>query len=326
MKHKVLALLRSQSKQLISGEEISSHLGVSRTAIWKHIKSLREEGYQIDSQPGAGYLLTGVPDLLLPEEFLEQFSGSIFTQNIEHHRTLASTNTRAKALADEGAPEGTLVIAENQTAGRGRLGRNWFSPDGGAGGIYASIVLRPPLRPEQASGLTLLAAVALAQGVRQVTGLKAGIKWPNDLLLEGRKFCGILTEMKGELDRVHYLAIGTGINVNTEIHLFPPELQETATSLQGVLGRKVSRIELLVAYLAALEKLYDIYLEYGLPPILRAWKEWNITLGQYLDVISGDKLYSGRAVDIDKTGALIIQSPDGKQKIFHSGEVTLKKT
>lgn len=321
MKCKVLALLRSQQGP-VSGEEISFRLGVSRTAVWKHIQTLKEEGYKIISQPGTGYLLKEVPDLLLPGELAYFLSDSIFGQNIEYHKLLPSTNQQAKEAADQGAPEGTLVVAEGQERGKGRLGRQWFSPEGA--GIYATVVLRPPLKPEQAPGLTLMAAVALAQAVQKVTGMAPGIKWPNDLLLAGKKFCGILTEMKAEMDRIHYLVIGTGVNVNMDPQLFPAELRETATSIQRELGQEVSRVQLLVAYLKALESLYRIYLEQGLSPIIQEWKDWSITLGQEVTLTSGDEVFHGRAIDISGNGGLIVLGNNGEQRTFHSGEVTLR--
>ncbi|HHY59800.1 MAG TPA: biotin--[acetyl-CoA-carboxylase] ligase, partial [Clostridia bacterium] len=225
--------------------------------------------------------------------------------------------------AEAGVPEGLLVIAEHQTRGKGRLGRFWFSPP--RAGIYASLLLRPALRPEQAPGFTLLAAVALARALWQVTGLKAGIKWPNDLLLEGKKFSGILTEMKGELDRIHYLVIGTGINVNTDPGLFPPEFRERATSLKAVLGKEVSRVELLAAYLQAFAGEYEIYLQHGLAPILKDWKEWNVTLGRWVTVELGSTVFEGLAVDLDDNGALLVRDERGELRTLQSGEVTLSK-
>jgi BirA family biotin operon repressor/biotin-[acetyl-CoA-carboxylase] ligase len=321
LKCKVLALLRSQQGP-VSGEEISLQLGVSRTAVWKHIQTLKEEGYEIISQPGTGYLLKEVPDLLLPGELAYFLSDSIFGQNIEYYRTLQSTNEQAKAAADQGAPEGTLVVAESQEEGKGRLGRQWFSPEGS--GIYATVVLRPPLKPEQAPGFTLMAAAALAQAVQQVTGMAPGIKWPNDLLLAGKKFCGILTEMKAEMDRIHYLVIGTGINVNMDPQLFPAEFRDTATSIKKELGQEVSRIRLLSAYLKSMETLYRIYLEQGLSPIIEEWKAWSITLGQSVTLTSGHEVFRGRAIDIAGNGGLVVLGDNGEQKIFHSGEVTLR--
>lgn len=321
MKCKVLALLRSQQGP-VSGEEISVRLGVSRTAVWKHIQTLKEEGYKIISRPGTGYLLQEVPDLLLPGELAHYLSGSMFGKNIEYYPTLQSTNDHAKAIADQGVPEGTLVVAESQEQGKGRLGRFWFSPEGG--GIYATVVLRPPLRPDQAPGFTLLAAVALAQAVLKETGLAPGIKWPNDLLLSGKKFCGILTEMKAEMDRIHYLVIGTGINVNVDIQLFPEEFRDTATSVKAILGQDVSRVRLLTAYLQTLENLYRIYLEQGLSPIIKEWKAWNVTLGQHVTLTSGNEVFCGRAVDIDDSGGLVVLGNNGERRTFQSGEVTLR--
>ncbi|NLC77578.1 MAG: biotin--[acetyl-CoA-carboxylase] ligase [Clostridia bacterium] len=321
MKCKVLELLRSH-REPVSGEEISAQLGVSRTAVWKHIKTLREEGYEIVSQPGKGYLLKGIPDLLLRGELAHFLAGSMFARSIQCHLTVGSTNDLAKAAADQGAPEGALVVAECQEQGKGRLGRQWFSPQGG--GIYASVVLRPPLKPEQAPGFTLLAAVALAEAVQKVAGLTPGIKWPNDVLLAGKKFCGILTEMKAEMDRIYYLVIGTGINVNTDPQSFPESLRDTATSIKTEGGKAVSRIELLAVYLKNMETLYKVYLEQGLPPVIEKWKTWNVTLGQAVSLTSGGEVFQGRAVDIAGNGGLVVVGNDGEERIFQSGEVTLR--
>lgn len=322
-KRDVLTLLRYAGKEPISGEELSAKIGVSRTAVWKHIQALKEEGYQINAHPGKGYYLLKVPDLLLPAEIQQYLSGGKLGSVIEHHYELNSTNERAKELATEGVPEGVLVVAESQNRGKGRLGRGWFSPEGT--GIYLSLIFRPSLTPEKAPGFTLLGAVALARAVLEVTDLKVGIKWPNDLLVEGKKFAGILTEMKGEMDRIHSLILGVGINVNTNPEDFPKEIQGNAISLKTVLGRPVSRVQLIGAYLTVLEELYDEYLESGLEPILKAWKEWNITLGQWITVSSGTEKFYGQAIDLDEKGSLIVKDNHGEIRSFISGEVTLKK-
>lgn len=321
-KRDVLTLLRLARKEPISGEELSSKIGVSRTAVWKHIQTLKEEGYQIAAQPGKGYYLLNVPDLLLPEEIQQHLYGGKLGSFIEHHYRLSSTNERAKELASGGAPEGFLIVAERQHQGKGRLGRKWFSPEGT--GIYLSLIFRPPLTPEGAAGFTLLGAVALARAVLQVTDIKVGIKWPNDLLVNGKKFAGILTEMKGEMDRIHSLILGVGINVNTNPDDFPPEIRDNSISLKEILGADVSRVRLLGAFIVALEYLYDEYLEKGISPILQVWKEWNITIGQWITVSSGTEKFFGQAIDLDDKGAILVRGNNGEIRSFISGEVTLK--
>jgi len=259
---------------------------------------------------------------LLPEEIQRYLVGGKFGSVIEYHQSLGSTNERAKELAALGGPEGLVVVAESQKQGKGRLGRTWFSPQGK--GIYLSLIIRPPLKPVEISGFTLLGAVALAEAVFQITGLRAGIKWPNDLLVKGKKFAGILTEMKSEQGENYSLILGTGINVNSDPLDFPLTIRDTATSLKMILGKELERARLAGALLQVLEKLYVEYLEKGLEPILQLWKEWNVTLGQWVTISSGTEKYFGQAVELDQTGALLVKGSDGKIHSFISGEVTLK--
>lgn len=322
MKEAILEVLRRHPGEYLSGEELSRGLGVSRTAIWKHIQALREAGYQIDSQPRRGHCLLAVPDLLYPEEIRAGGRLGLFGREIHYLTEVGSTNETARSLAEEGAPEGTIVLAEIQTGGRGRLGRMWVSPFGK--GIWMSLILRPPIAPPAAPHLTLAAAVAVARAVREVTGLPAGIKWPNDLLVNGRKVCGILTEMKAEVDAVHYIVVGIGINVNLRAEDLPPDVRELATSLMMELGAAVPRVRLAREVLSRLSELYSLYLQEGFPPVREAWKEMNITLGKRVKVSSTWDEYHGTAVDIDNEGALLVRGEDGQQRRFYAGDVTLR--
>lgn len=324
MKERILDILRTGGKKPLSGEKISQVLGISRAAVWKHIRILRQEGYEILSRPGTGYSLVRRPDKLYPAEIRAALEGDSLFKEIEYHEILDSTNNRAKELADGGAPAGTLVLAEEQTGGRGRLGRSWVSPAGQ--GLYFSFVLRPSMLPRQVASLTLVTAVSVCQSIAEVTGLRAGIKWPNDLLVDGKKACGILTEMKGEIDRVHYVVVGVGINVNGDQEDFPQELRERITSLAQVVGRETPRLSLLVSFLQKFESWYEIFQVQGFLPVREAWKNLNVTLGEKVTVRSGREVFSGLALDLDDTGALVLQEANGHCRTFHSGEVTLDKS
>ena len=210
-------------------------MGLSRAAVWKRVHRLKAQGYVIEGSPRRGYRLLAVPDKLLPEEVLQGLKTRVFTGPVHHFETLDSTNDLAKELAVQGAPEGTVVVAEAQTGGRGRLGREWDSPPGV--GLYVSLVLRPMLPPMELPQITLTTAVAVVRAVRRVAGVAPGIKWPNDLLLNGKKLGGILTEMETESDRIRHVVVGLGLNVNNPG--FPPELAATATSLTLTAGRSV---------------------------------------------------------------------------------------
>lgn len=322
MKNYVLGLLRENYPNFISGEEVCKSLGVSRTAVWKHVQTLRAEGYEIDSQPHSGYRLVTVPDRLYPEEIQFGLEAQFLGRNVSYYDKVVSTNPEAKELAGKGAPEGTLVVAEEQTGGRGRLGRGWFSPY--AMGIWCSLILRPEVHPTEAPPVTMLAAVALARAIKDSTGVAAGIKWPNDLLLKGKKICGILTEMSAEMDRVNYLVVGMGINVNTLE--FPEELKEIATSLRAEAGTFFSRRLLLQKMLLEFENLYKLWLAEGFKPVLEEWKERCVTLNCPVRMTSARETLEGWAEDVDDTGALLLRLPDGSLKQILAGEVSLRTT
>jgi len=313
----VLQVLRG-SRDPISGERLAGQLGLSRAAVWKRVHRLKALGYAIEGSPRRGYRLLGVPDKLLPEEVLQGLTTLVLTGPVHHFETLDSTNNYAKELAAREAPEGTVVIAETQTGGRGRLGRDWNSPPGV--GLYVSVVLRPMLPPMELPQITLTAAVAVVRAVRRVTGMAPGIKWPNDLLLNGKKLGGILTEMETESDRIRHVVIGLGLNVNNLD--FPTELTGIAASLAQALGRTFSRVELLQAWLEEFEALYGRFLNQGFPEILEEWKLYAVTLGRAVTVQQGPRKISGQAVDVASDGALLLQTPGGEMVRVTSGEIT----
>lgn len=319
----VLSLLRGNEGAYISGEDISHMLDVSRTAVWKHIQALRREGYTIDSNPRQGYRLVNTPDLLLPNEVLNGLQTKCMGRKIHHFMTIGSTNQEAKRLASEGSPEGTIVIAETQTSGRGRLSRLWFSPE--SGGIWFSLILRPECQPVEAAKFTFLGAVAVANAIRSISGLAVEIKWPNDIYYQGRKLAGILTELNAELDAINFMVVGIGINVNIDRNVFPVEIQEIATSLKGETGREVSRQSLLRNILLQFEEVYDRIAVSGFGPIFTAWRRMNCTLGYEVDVSSSSQHFTGTAVDIDEEGALLIKKQDGTIERVVAGDVSIRR-
>jgi len=321
MKEQILYLLKEYRPEYVSGEFICKNLGVSRTAIWKHIQTLRNEGYEILSQPHSGYRLLNVPDRLFAQEILYGLQTRFIGRNIFYYpQSLCSTNELAAQLAGKGAPDGSLVVTEEQTGGRGRLGRSWFSPFGK--GIFFSMILYPPVNPVDAPPVTMLVAVAVARAVQEVVGVKPGIKWPNDLLLEGKKFCGILTEMNAEIERIKYLIIGTGINANMDD--FPSEIRDIAVSLKEYTGRPVSRVKLLQVFLKEMEHLYCLWLQEGFSPVLGLWKGYCVTLNCPVKVSSLKESIEGWAHDVDEKGSLILRLADGSLKSFTAGEVSLR--
>ena len=322
LRSRILELLRKAGEAYMSGEEIAGKLGVSRTAVWKHVKELREAGYKIKSRSRSGYTLEETPDCLLPGEIKNGLRTRFVGKDIVFFEEVDSTNRVAKQLAQKGAAAGAVVVAEAQGKGRGRLERPYFSPAGK--GIWFSVILRPHILPQEAPKCTLLAAVAVAMAMKRF-GLKAEIKWPNDILHEGKKLTGILTEMSAELDRVNYIVIGTGVNVNMEEKDFPEELRGKATSLAIMKGEKLPRVAFFQAVLEALDELCIVLEEDGFAPIVARWREYAVTLGQDVHVIgaTGRGSFDGRAVDIDEEGALLVETADGVRRVL-AGDVSIR--
>ncbi|PTM58744.1 BirA family biotin operon repressor/biotin-[acetyl-CoA-carboxylase] ligase [Desmospora activa DSM 45169] len=316
IRESLLGLLLERSGSFVSGEEISRHVNCSRTAIWKHIEELRKEGYQIEARPRSGYRLLYRPDRVAPEELKPHLTTRRFGQAIRYWRQIPSTQPAAHEWAREGAEEGALVITEEQTQGRGRLGRMWHSPPNN--GIWMSIILRPPIPLTQAPQLTLMASVAVTRALRQTTGLDVRIKWPNDLLIEGKKVCGILTELRGEQDHIQYVVMGTGINVNVTSDWWPDELKEKATSLAIAGGHTYHRVELIAAILGELEQMYEGYLTHGFEPIRILWEEYAGMLGNVIRAFTPQGEVTGEAIGLDATGALLLQQGDHTLPIFSS--------
>lgn len=314
MKEEILKLLK-EAPAFLSGEEISRHFKVSRAGIWKAIQELRKDGYEIEAVPHCGYKLLSAPDKLFPEEIQTGLNTKFIGRKIYHYESLSSTMDAAFELAIGGAAEGTVVVSEGQQKGRGRMGREWFSPKGK--GIYFSLILRPKIRPEEAPRLTLLSAVAVAEAIRKATGIPVSIKWPNDIMVAEKKLGGILTELNAELDRVKFLNLGIGINVN----LKQTQLPLRATSIKNELGKNFSRVELLRRVLEQLEEDYSLYGRQGFKPIIAKWQTLSSTLWKRVKVSSGRGDIEGQAIDIDTDGALLIRNDSGLVERIISGDV-----
>ncbi|CCO08683.1 biotin--[acetyl-CoA-carboxylase] ligase [Desulforamulus hydrothermalis] len=319
-KQKILDLLKTEPAY-VSGEYICQQLQVSRTAVWKIIESLRRDGYAIEARPRAGYRLLAVPDVLDPAGWLSGLTTRLIGRKTHYVKTTASTNDLAKELARQGAAEGMAVITEEQTRGRGRLGRSWQCPP--RAGLCFSVILYPQVNPTEVSRFTLLAAVAVVRACERTLGIRAGIKWPNDVYAGGAKFCGILAEMAAEADRVKYLVLGIGVNVNqTESELAP--LGSTATSLRLQCGRPVSRTKVLKAILEELDSLYALWHTEGFASLKEQWSKVTLWYGASVVVSDLHRVWEGIMEGIDNNGALILRLPDNTCKTFYSGEVSLR--
>lgn len=320
MKSNILKMLR-ESGGYLSGQQLCGSLGVSRTAVWKAIRQLKEEGYCIEAVRNRGYRLVEEADVITAAELGSMLHTRWLGTSLEYFDETDSTNNQARRLAEKGAPHGTLVVADCQTAGKGRRGRSWASPHGT--GIWLSILLRPAFSPMCASMLTLLAGMAVVKGVHRATGLTPQIKWPNDAVLDGRKICGILTEMSTEDEEIRYVVTGIGINVNTEE--FPEEIAPTATSLKRELGKNVKRSAVIAAVMEAFEGYYETFVQTcDLSGLKDAYDEMLVNRGRQVRVLDPRGEYSGTALGIDGTGSLLVRREDGSVASVISGEVSVR--
>lgn len=313
----ILSFLAEGGDEFVSGAALSDKLGLSRTAVWKHVEQLRRLGYRIDAQPARGYRLVAVPDRLTSLELAPLLATRELGRTVHHHETVDSTNRVAFELAQEGAFHGEVVIAEAQSAGKGRRGRSWASPAGK--NLYCSVILRPEIPPARAPELTLVAAVALAETLREA-GAQAGIKWPNDVQVDGKKIAGILTELSADVERVQFVVVGLGVNLNASAADFPPDVAEVATSLAVARGSAVPRALFTAALLTRLEHWLDTWTEQGFAPVRTAWKGYSTILGQEVLVRSEQKELRGVAEDLDDSGALILRVGDGTERVL-AGDV-----
>ena len=322
MKREILELLR-RTEEYVSGQEMCRLLGVSRTAIWKAMNQLKEEGYAIDAVPNKGYRLRSVPDVLSAEEMESRVNARTgwAGRRVCYYEELDSTNSRAKQLAEEGMPHGTLVLAGSQTAGKGRRGRQWTSPAGS--GVFMTLILKPKIQPASASMLTLAAALAVKRAVSRLTGLTPLIKWPNDIVINGKKVCGILTEMSSEVDYINYVVVGIGINTNMEE--FPGELEKTATSLLLETGQRCHRASLASAVLEEFEAVYERFLATeDLSDLKEEYEAGMVNLGRQVRVLAVENVFEGVAVGIDEGGRLLVETKDRVLHKVMSGEVSVR--
>ncbi|WP_159883061.1 biotin--[acetyl-CoA-carboxylase] ligase [Paenibacillus puerhi] len=319
----LIELFEQSNGAFISGERLSGILGVSRTAVWKQIERLKQQGYLFESVPRKGYRLLSAPEKFPLPSFLTNLRTEVFGRQLKYVEEVESTQAVAQRLIQDGAAEGLLVLAERQTAGRGRLGRRWHSPKGK--GLWFSLVLKPDwLNMARTPQLTLLTAVALCRAVRSVTSLDAGIKWPNDLLVDGKKVGGILLEASVENGTLTHVIAGIGISVNLTPADYPDELLEKATSLCIAAGRKIDRAELLAAVLAEWERLYKLYREEGFAPVKLLWEALTVSLGREIVCTTPHGQARGFAERIDDQGALILRLEDGSRQTLYSGDIDFR--
>ncbi len=322
MKEEVLSVLKANPGVYISGQSLCEKLNVSRTAIWKYINALKEEGYAIESVSKKGYRLISSPDLLTVEE-VDPFLDTVYIgRDYFHFDTLESTNNKAKELASKPGLNGAVIVSEEQTTGKGRLGRQWVSPK--HRGIWMSVILKPDLEPSYVPRIVHVAAAAVILAMKE-TGIEASVKWPNDIILNGKKVCGILTEMSGEISHVDYIVVGIGINANLEPEDIPAELKEKASSLYMETGAAVDRKRLAAKILNHFEVLYEDFLASGsIEASLKICRDNSILLGKDVRIISRQKESTARAVDISPEGELVVQYEDGRTELIVSGEVSVR--
>jgi BirA family biotin operon repressor/biotin-[acetyl-CoA-carboxylase] ligase len=317
----LLDAFTNAGESYLSGQRIAELIGCSRTAVWKHIEELRKEGFELEAVRRKGYRIVKTPEKITADELRLGLKTNFIGKNVYYEETVESTQKIAHRLAYENAPEGTVIIAEEQVAGRGRMDRKWHSPK--YTGVWMSIILRPNIPLPKAPQLTLLTAVAIVQAAQDLTGLLPEIKWPNDILIRGKKVTGILTELEAEADRINSIIIGIGMNVNQTKEDFPSELQETATSLFIEKGDKVSRSDLVKGIFMNLEKLYLLYLEEGFLPIKLLWEGYAISIGRKITARTLSNSITGTAQGITDDGVLIMVDDHGKTHHVYSADIEL---
>jgi len=320
MKHQILFKLQ-ETDDFVSGGKLAKEFGLSRTAIWKHIHSLMSDGYEIESVTNKGYRLISSPDIINYDEIKDELETKIIGRSIYHYKTIDSTNKKAKELAPK-VEEGTVVVSEEQTSGRGRLGRSWNSKM--TKGIYTSIIVKPKTEPDKVAKLTLLAAAAVFQAFKEI-GIDSTIKWPNDILVKGKKVAGILTEMNCELGIINHIVLGIGINVNHNYDDIPEDLREKATSLKIETGEQIDRKHLFSILLNHLDELYIPFETTGdFETALDICRDNSAVIGVDILVVQGHKTREGRAISINHNGELMVHFEDGLEPVL-SGEVSIRK-
>ena len=320
MKEEILRLLRS-ADGYISGQELCNRFGVSRTAVWKAINQLKEAGYEIEAQQNKGYRLMAAPDLMTEAEIKSLMHTEWVAKEVLYFDTIDSTNTKAQELAEKGYPSGTLVVADKQESGKGRRGRSWVSPSGT--GIFMTLMIKPDINPNNASMLTLVAALAVAKAITSVTGEKALIKWPNDIVINGKKVCGILTEMNAQFDYINHIVVGIGINVHNES--FPEEISQMASSLMiEAGGKRFHRAQIIAETMLYFEQYYDTFLKtQDLSALVREYDELLVNRNKSVRVLDPKEPFDGKAMGITPKGELIVDTWESR-KLVSSGEVSVR--
>lgn len=320
MKEEILRLLRS-ADGYISGQELCNRFGVSRTAVWKAINQLKEAGYEIEAQQNKGYRLMAAPDLMTEAEIKSLMHTEWVAKEVLYFDTIDSTNTKAQELAEKGYPSGTLVVADKQDSGKGRRGRSWVSPSGT--GIFMTLMIKPDINPNNASMLTLVAALAVAKAITSVTGEEALIKWPNDIVVNGKKVCGILTEMNAQFDYINHIVVGIGINVHNES--FPEEISQMASSLMiEAGGKRFHRAQIIAETMSYFEQYYDTFLKtQDLSALVREYDELLVNRNKSVRVLDPKEPFDGKAMGITPKGELIVDTWESR-KLVSSGEVSVR--
>jgi BirA family biotin operon repressor/biotin-[acetyl-CoA-carboxylase] ligase len=320
MKEEILRLLRS-ADGYISGQELCNRFGVSRTAVWKAINQLKEAGYEIEAQQNKGYRLMAAPDLMTEAEIKSLMHTEWVAKEVLYFDTIDSTNTKAQELAEKGYPSGTLVVADKQESGKGRRGRSWVSPSGT--GIFMTLMIKPDINPNNASMLTLVAALAVAKAITSVTGEEALIKWPNDIVINGKKVCGILTEMNAQFDYINHIVVGIGINVHNES--FPEEISQMASSLMiEAGGKRFHRAQIIADTMSYFEQYYDTFLKtQDLSALVREYDELLVNRNKSVRVLDPKEPFDGKAMGITPKGELIVDTWESR-KLVSSGEVSVR--
>lgn len=310
-----------ESEGYLSGQQLCEQFQVSRTAVWKCIEQLKKEGYQIEAVRNKGYRLLHSPDVIDSREIESLLHTRWAGKPLYYYDETDSTNTRAKADGEKGAPHGAIYVADKQVTGKGRRGRVWESPSGTS--VYMTILLRPQIEPVKAPQITLLMALAAVETFRSVLGLEAGIKWPNDVVIRGKKVCGILTEMSSEPDLINYVVVGIGTNVNQDT--FPEELQERATSLKLETGQKVNRSRIAAAMIENFERCYDLFMQTeNLSGLQEAYNQVLVNRDREVLVLEPGHEYEAHALGINEKGELIVRTRDGEEKHVFAGEVSVR--
>lgn len=320
MRQDILDYLLDHKDEFVSGQKISELFGISRTAVWKHIRVLKQRGYSIESYTKRGYCLREAPELLTLDNIKRHVRTMTIGRNVVYHEKVDSTNTLAKKLADKGAAEGTIVVAEEQTGGRGRLNRSFLSPF--AQGVWFSVILRPVFPPMEVSKMTLVAAVAITRALRKAGLDQCGIKWPNDILVHGMKLAGILTELSASVEKINYLVMGIGINTGLTKKMLPQELKGTTTSF-SIENVPVQRGALLGEIVYQLEYYYELVNKNGFAPVLEEWKQLSCMLGKDVSVMEPGRSFVGKAVDLDENGNLLVLTESGMEKVL-AGDVRVR--